>query len=141
MEIDDIELGAIKRFLTIIEAGSINAAAQRLHIAQPPLSRQMKQLELRLGVKLFERGKRTVTLTDSGRLLQNRAAQLLSLLGNTVQEMREIDAGNAGEALHRHSDILRRNSVAAGGQTVPRPLSRRDVSAVGRRNQTDYRTN
>jgi len=97
MVIDDIELVAIKRFLTIIEAGSINAAAQRLHIAQPPLSRQMKQLELRLGVKLFERGKRTVTLTESGRLLQSRAAQLLSLLGNTVQEMREIDAGTQGK--------------------------------------------
>lgn len=97
MDFEDIELGAIKRFLTVIEAGSINAAAQRLHIAQPPLSRQMKQLELRLGVKLFERGKRTVALTEAGSLLQNRATQLLSLLGNTVQEMREIDSGTQGK--------------------------------------------
>lgn len=97
MEIEELELGAIKRFLTIIEAGSINAAAQRLHIAQPPLSRQMKQLENRLGVKLFERGKRTVTLTEAGRLLQNRAGQILGLIGNTVKEMQELEAGTQGK--------------------------------------------
>lgn len=97
MEIEEIELGAIKRFLAIIEAGSINAAAQRLHIAQPPLSRQMKQLETRLGVKLFERGKRTVTLTEAGQLLQNRAGQILGMIGNTVKEMQEIEAGTQGK--------------------------------------------
>ncbi len=97
MEIEEIELSAIKRFLTIIEAGSINAAAQRLHIAQPPLSRQMKQLEIRLGVKLFERGKRAVTLTEAGRLLQNRAGQILGLIGNTVKEMQELEAGTQGK--------------------------------------------
>ncbi len=87
---------AIRRFLTIAEAGSINAAAQRLHIAQPPLSRQMKQLEDRLGLKLFERGKKAVTLTEAGKLLQNRAGQVLGLMENTVKEMREIDAGAQG---------------------------------------------
>ena len=97
MEIEEIELSAIKRFLTIVEAGSINAAAQRLHIAQPPLSRQMKQLETRLGVKLFERGKRSVTLTEAGRLLQNRAGQILGLIGNTVKEMQELEAGTQGK--------------------------------------------
>ena len=97
MEFDDIELSAIRRFLTIVETGSINAAAQRLHIAQPPLSRQMKQLELRLGVRLFDRGKRSVRLTEAGKLMHSRAAQLLGLLGNTIQEMREIDAGTQGK--------------------------------------------
>ena len=96
IELCELDVGAIRRFLTIVEAGSINAAAQRLHIAQPPLSRQMRQLEDRLGLKLFERGKRTVTLTEAGKLLQNRAGQVLGLLENTVKEMREIDTGNQG---------------------------------------------
>lgn len=96
MNINDMDMGAIKRFLAIAETGSINAAAQRLHIAQPPLSRQMKQLEDRLGLKLFERGKRTVTLTEAGRLLQKRAGQALGLMENTIKEMREIDAGAQG---------------------------------------------
>ncbi len=96
MDISELDIGTIKRFLAIVETGSINAAAQRLHMAQPPLSRQMKQLEESLGLKLFERGKRSVTLTEAGQLLQNRAGQVLGLMENTVKEMKEIDSGARG---------------------------------------------
>lgn len=100
----------MKNFLAVIEEGSINAAAKRLHIAQPPLSRQMKQLEATLGVSLFARGKRKVQLTEAGRLLQNRAAQFLGQIENTVKEMREYDAGASG--------TLAIGTVTSAGATV-----------------------
>lgn len=93
---DGLELMTLRRFLAIAETGSINAAAQKLHMAQPPLSRQMRQLENRLGLPLFERGKRTVRLTEAGKLLQQRAGQLLGLAGNTIKELRAVDQGLQG---------------------------------------------
>jgi hypothetical protein len=61
-------------------------AAQILHIAQPPLSRQVQQLEDELGVTLIERGSRPLRLTDAGRLLFEQAVQLLE----RVEEMKAI---------------------------------------------------
>lgn len=100
----------MKYFLAIAEEGSINAAAKRLHIAQPPLSRQMQQLEAELGVKLFERGKRRVQLTEAGYLLHNRAEQFLGQLENTVSEMREFNAGHCG--------VLSIGTVTSSGATI-----------------------
>ncbi|MDT8902396.1 LysR family transcriptional regulator [Anaeroselena agilis] len=100
----------MRYFLAVAEEGSINAASKRLHIAQPPLSRQMRQLEERLGVKLFERGSRKVRLTEAGRLLQHRAEQLLGQLENAVQEMREFDAGTSG--------TLSIGTVTSAGATI-----------------------
>ncbi len=100
----------MKYFLAIAEEGTINAAAKRLHIAQPPLSRQMMQLEENLGVKLFERGNRKIQLTEAGRLLQNRAEQFLGQIENTVKEIRELDAGNHG--------ILSIGTVTSSGATI-----------------------
>lgn len=91
-----MDIKDIKNFLMIVEEGSINAAAKRLHIAQPPLSRQLKRLEEELGIRLIERGKRKVQLTTAGCLLHNRAEQLLGQIDNIIKEMRESDAGTHG---------------------------------------------
>lgn len=91
-----IDIREIKYFLTIAEEGNITAAANRLHIAQPPLSRQMKQLEEQLGVLLFERGKRKVKLTEAGRLLCCRAEQILELMNTTIKELKDFDTGVRG---------------------------------------------
>lgn len=105
-----MDIKEIKFFLAVVEGGSINAAAKRLHIAQPPLSRQMKKMEEKLGVKLFARGKRKVQLTEAGRLLHNRAEQLLGLIDNTVKEMRELEAGTHG--------TLSIGTVTSSGATI-----------------------
>lgn len=86
----------MKCFMAVVEAGSINAAAKQVHIAQPSLSRQMKLLEEKLGVKLFERGKRKLQLTEAAHLLYNRADQVLERINNTVKEMKNLDAGTHG---------------------------------------------
>lgn len=91
MDIQDLQY-----FLAIVEEGSITAAAKRLHIAQPPLSRQMKQLETQLGVQLFERGRRKIKITEAGNLLRNRAEQILELTNSTIRELKEFETGLRG---------------------------------------------
>lgn len=61
-----MELRQVKHFLAVGEAGSITAAAKRLRLTQPALSRQMKALEEELGTALLERGAHSFTLTPAG---------------------------------------------------------------------------
>lgn len=61
-----MDIRQLKYFLTIAEEGQITSAARKLQMAQPPLSQQLKQLEEELGVKLVERGPRSIQLTDAG---------------------------------------------------------------------------
>ena len=75
----------MKHFYAIAENGNISKAAQKLHMAQPPLSKQMKELEEQLGVKLFERGSRKIRLTPAGQLLHERAEQILGLVDGVVE--------------------------------------------------------
>ena len=58
-----MDLKQLYYYTAIVDEGSISAAAKKLHISQPPLSNQMKALESELGVVLFERGIRSITLT------------------------------------------------------------------------------
>lgn len=76
-------------FKTIVEEGTISKAAQVLHMAQPPLSTQLKQLEDELGVQLLKRGHRKVELTQAGRLFYKRSLQILTLSEMTIHEMKE----------------------------------------------------
>ena len=69
----------LENFLVICEYGSINKAAQILHISQPSLTRQVFSLENELGVKLFERSSSGVKITSEGLLLKDRAEQILSV--------------------------------------------------------------
>ena len=74
-----MELKQLVYFLKIAEEGTITEAANKLNMAQPPLSKQMKELEEQLGVKLFERGSRKIRLTSAGQLLHERAEQIFGL--------------------------------------------------------------
>lgn len=79
----------LRFFLQVAELGSVTRAANVLHIAQSALSRQMQQLEDELGVSLFHRSDRGVTLTDAGQLLRNRAIPLVRHLEQVHQEVRD----------------------------------------------------
>jgi len=78
-------------FKTIVETGTISKAAQTLHMAQPPLSMQIKHLEDELGVQLFKRGHRKIELTPTGRLFYKRALQMIALHDTTLHEMKESE--------------------------------------------------
>lgn len=82
-----MDLKQLRYFLAIAEEGQITAAANKLHIAQPPLSYQLKLLEEELQVKLVERGPRKATLTGAGELLRKRAEQILDFVDSAQKEV------------------------------------------------------
>lgn len=84
-----MEIRQLEYFREIATTGSINEAARRLNMSQPPLSYQMKQLEAELNVTLFERNRTGVTLTEAGKLLYERAENLLNFVNSTKQEVAE----------------------------------------------------
>ena len=86
----------MRAFFAIVEEGNISHAAQRLGIAQPALSRQMKHLEENLRVKLFERGSRRIRLTEAGQVLYNRVENILGMVDGAVREITEIGSGTKG---------------------------------------------
>src|SRR3989442_5655454 len=73
-----MELRHLRYFVAVAAHGSFNRAAQILHLTQPPLSRQVKDLEEELGVSLLVRGQNAVKLTEAGELFYEEAPELLS---------------------------------------------------------------
>lgn len=84
-----MEIRVLRYFLTVVREEGINRAAEVLHITQPTLSRQLSQLEEDIGVKLFHRGARKITLTNEGILLRRRAEEILALVDRTEKELVE----------------------------------------------------
>lgn len=91
-----MELRILRYFLTVVQEGSMTKAAEKLHITQPTLSRQIAQMEEELGVKLFARGARKLALTSEGLLLRRRAEEILELVDKTETELVAQDAMVAG---------------------------------------------
>lgn len=92
-----MEIRVLRYFLAVVREESITKAADVLHITQPTLSRQLAQLEQEVGVKLFDRGARRVTLTNEGFLLRRRAEEILQLVDKTEQELAAQDAQVEGK--------------------------------------------
>lgn len=86
-----MEYRILKYFIVVAEEANITKASEVLHISQPALSRQLMQLEEELGVKLFERGKRKITLTKEGYLLRRRAQEILDLTAKAESEIKNND--------------------------------------------------
>lgn len=84
-----MEIRVLRYFLTVVREESITRAAEALHITQPTLSRQLAQMEEEMGVKLFDRGTRRITLTNEGLLLRRRAEEILNLVDKTEKELTE----------------------------------------------------
>ena len=68
-----MDIRTLQYFLAVAREESISGAAEFLHMTQPPLSRQLKELEAELGKQLFIRGNRKITLTEDGMILRKRA--------------------------------------------------------------------
>lgn len=87
-----MELRLLRYFLTVAKEQSFTKAAEQLHITQPTLSRQMAAFEEDLGITLFIRNGKKISLTDEGILLKRRALEILNLeertLGGTERKRR-----------------------------------------------------
>lgn len=91
-----MELRVLRYFLVVAREGSISKAAEYLNMTQPPLSRQLMELEDEIGKKLLIRGNRKITLTEEGMLLRKRATEILNLVEKTESELtgsKEIISG------------------------------------------------
>lgn len=82
-----MEIRVLRCFLTVAQEENITKAANALHITQPALSRQIAQMEEEMGVRLFERSTRRLTLTNEGLLLRRRAEEILELVDKTQKEL------------------------------------------------------
>ena len=91
-----MELRVLQYFLAVAREQNISAAAQSLHLTQPTLSRQLKELEEELGKQLMIRGNRAITLTEEGMLLRRRAEEILELVERTDQEVMQSDDSVSG---------------------------------------------
>jgi DNA-binding transcriptional LysR family regulator len=91
-----MELRRLRYFVAVAEELSFNRAAQRLHISQPPLSNQIKQLEEELGVLLFKRSSRGVRLTEAGELLLEEARRILIQLEQAARMVERVGSGKTG---------------------------------------------
>mgnify|MGYP000711122638 CR=1 FL=1 len=92
-----MEIRVLRYFLEIAREGNMSRAAERLHVTQPTLSKQMKDLEQELGKKLFKRGSTSVSLTDEGMLLRKRAEDLLAMADKITNEFQAMDDITGGD--------------------------------------------
>lgn len=83
-----MELRLLRYFLTVAKEQSFTKAAEQLHITQPTLSRHMAAFEEELGLLLFVRRGKNVTLTEEGILLKRRALEILDLEERTLEELK-----------------------------------------------------
>lgn len=92
-----MEIRVLRYFLEIARTGNMSRAAETLHVSQPTLSKQMKELEQELGKKLFRRGSVGLALTDEGMLLRKRAEDILDMVDKTTDEFHALDTVTGGE--------------------------------------------
>ena len=91
-----MDVAQLRAFLAVAEELHFRRAAERLHVAQPPLTRTIKLLERELGTTLFDRNTRSVALTPSGQALVEPAREVMEALRRAVEAARSADRGEVG---------------------------------------------
>ncbi|MBY0074859.1 MULTISPECIES: LysR family transcriptional regulator [Priestia] len=92
-----MEIRVLRYFLTVAREGNITKAADVLHVTQPTLSRQLKDLEQELGKKLFIRSSHSIILTDEGMLLRNRAEEIVNMVDKLEAEFSSMEETIGGD--------------------------------------------
>jgi len=92
-----MELRHLRYFVAVAEEQNVTRAAARLHVSQPPLSRQIRDLEGELGVALFEHKAKAIRLTDAGQVFLIEARSVLQRAEEAVQTVKAVASGRRGE--------------------------------------------
>ena len=92
-----MEIRVLRYFLAIAREENMTRAAKYLHVTQPTLSKQIKQLDEEIGKKLFIRSNYSIKLTDEGLLLRKRAEDILSMVDKTMEEFQALDDITGGD--------------------------------------------
>ena len=100
-----MDIKGLKYFIAVAEELSIGRAATRLNIAQPPLSRQIAAIEDELGVKLLDRSRSQIRLTQAGCILRDKGRQVIEQLEAAVRETKRVGSGVAGRMTSVSSDL------------------------------------
>ena len=111
-----IELRHLRYFVAVAEELNFSRAADRLHMAQPPLSAAIRQLEQQLGAGLFLRTTREVRLTEAGRMFLDGARRTLAELERAQSDARRAAAGDTGRLRIAFSWSMRFETLPALGQ-------------------------
>lgn len=117
-----MDIRQLKYFIAIAEEKKITAAAKRLHMAQPPLSQQLKLMEEELDLKLFERTGKHLELTEAGRRLYKYALDITKLMEEAQTEVKETGSGIRGKltiGVNTLSDARLPGLLQAYRQTYP----------------------
>jgi LysR family transcriptional regulator, benzoate and cis,cis-muconate-responsive activator of ben and cat genes len=124
------ELRQLRTFVAVAEELHFTRAAARLNLAQQALSAQIRKLEERLGVELFERTTRHVELTDAGRTLLSHAMPLLASATRAWEEVSRAGAGEAGQISLTYAPTARREVLPAILSQVHRRYPRLEVKSA-----------
>ena len=106
-----MELRHLRYFVAVAEALNFTKAAEKLHLAQPSLTRQVKDLEAEIGVRLVDRSGKHISLTEEGRSFLTDAKRLLLECAESVEAVRRLSRGetgqlNIGYVANVHYDLL-----------------------------------
>src|SRR5688572_22101306 len=127
-----VELRHLRYFIAVAEELNFSRAAQRLHMAQPPLSAAIRQLERELGVDLFVRTTREVRLTDAGRAFLRGARRTLADADRAAEDAKRAAAGELGRLRLAYSWSTRFETLPTLGRAFCRglPAAQRDRRGV-----------
>ena len=101
-----MELRHLRYFIAVAEKENVTRAAERLHVSQPPLSRQIRDLEDELGIPLFEHGAKAVRLTEAGHVFLSEARAVVERANKAVQMVKAVASGKCGEIHVGYAPLL-----------------------------------
>lgn len=134
-----MELRTLRYFLEVARERNVTRAAANLHVSQPSLSKQLKDLERELGSRLFVRNNYGITLTDEGVRLRRRAEEIVGLVERTEQEMRGPDGAMGGD-VHigcGESELMRQIAQCAAAVQERDPYVKFHLHSGNREDLTD----